>query len=178
MSDPKLANPALVLAQTWNDQLLLKYMQVTEELALAALVGSSLAARDADPDAVYAEFTLSDQGPYYYFSGAADADKNTTVDSEDESLGYWDLRERELGTWAPFAVLDSPRYRGAVIWVDIAKVLAEVPVPWKVVSAPTAKVNDTAECERCGGDIEYDGVEWWHSRIEAFEHVARPRNGD
>jgi hypothetical protein len=45
-------------------------------------------------------------------------------------------------------------------------------------SVVPATVKTDGECAVCGGDIEYDGIEWWHSRIETFEHVARPKNGD
>jgi hypothetical protein len=135
MSGPKLVNPALVLAEAWQQQLLQSYWDLQVLLARCEMVGAALSVRDTWAEARFVVFEDSDQGDYAYLCGGT-LEPGTEWSDHDYTLGSWEFDYDQADQWAPFL---NEEFKGRVLvsqhyYLDIEKVLAEVPVPWQPVA--------------------------------------------
>lgn len=138
MSEREPASPELTLAEAWLQQLHEWYWQTQELLARANMVGAALWAREVHPLATHVVFETSDQGPYQYVAGVAmSADGDLVLDDED--YGAWEFRDEQAEHWAEFITPEFEARFGGTYYLDIDKVLAEVPVPWHPVAPPPCR---------------------------------------
>lgn len=136
MTEPRALNPALTLAEAWQQQLFQQFWDVQELLARCNMVGAALQVREIHPLAKYVVFEASDQGPYAYLAGATDTLENEVplFACDDEDYGSWEMRDDQGEHWAGFIDKTFDQRWAQTYFLDIDKVLAEVPVPWSPVA--------------------------------------------